>query len=148
MAKVIAVCRSKKKGTSKEVIAEGYLQQDCGLADDAHADCSSHRQVSLMAMESIDKMRKLGLDVGPCAFAENLTTEGLDMASLPIGTEFLVGEEVILEITQIGKECHTKCAIYHQIGQCIMPEEGIFTRVIHGGPVRAGDEIRTGKNGE
>ncbi|UCH43184.1 MAG: hypothetical protein JSW16_01210 [Dehalococcoidales bacterium] len=148
MARVIAVCRSWKKGTSKEAIGEGYLHQEYGLADDAHADCSSHRQVSLMAMESIEKMRKLGLEVGPGAFAENLTTEGLDMASLPIGTRLMVGKEVVLEITQIGKECHTKCAIYHKIGQCIMPEEGIFTRVVHGGPVRAEDEIRTGSNGE
>jgi len=148
MARVIAVCQSKKKGTSKGVISEGFLHQDYGLANDAHADCSSHRQVSLMAVESIDKMRRLGLEVGPGAFAENLTTEGLDMASLPIGTRLMVGKEIVLEITQIGKECHTKCAIYHKIGQCIMPEEGVFTRVIHGGPVRAGDEIRTGKNGE
>jgi len=95
-----------------------------------------------MAIESIEKMRKLGLDVGPGDFAENLTTEGMELVSLPVGTEVSVGDEVKLEITQIGKECHTKCAIYHAVGQCIMPEEGVFTRVIHGGTVKSGDEIK------
>ena len=147
MAKIIAVCKSRKKGTRKEAMKEGLLHQDYGLADDAHADCCSHRQVSLMAIESIEKMRKLGLDVGPGDFAENLTTEGIELAQLPVGTEIAIGKEVILEITQIGKECHTKCAIYRQIGQCIMPEEGVFTRVIRGGLVRDGDEIRTGRGG-
>ncbi len=93
-------------------------------------------------------MRERGFDVGPGDFAENLTTEGIDLASLPIGTEVSVGEEVVLEVTQIGKECHTKCAIYHQLGQCIMPEEGVFAKVIHSGLVRTGDEIKVGKNGE
>ncbi|MDO8688162.1 MAG: MOSC domain-containing protein [Dehalococcoidales bacterium] len=147
MSKIIAVCKSKQKGTSKKPMTEGYLEPNYGLADDAHADCSSHRQVSLMAIESINKMRELGLDVGPGAFAENLTTEGIELFSLPIGTKVDVGGEVILEITQIGKECHTKCAIYHQIGQCIMPQEGVFTRVIRGGLVKAGDEIRIEKEG-
>ena len=148
MAKIIAVCKSKKKGTRKEDIGEGYIQQDHGLTDDAHADCYSHRQVSLMAIESINKMRDLGFDVGPGDFAENLTTEGIDLVLLPVGTEVSVGEEVVLEVTQIGKECHTKCAIYHQLGQCIMPEEGVFAKVVHGGLVRAGDEIKVGKNRE
>jgi len=148
MAKIIAVCKSKKKGTRKENVKEGYIHQNYGLADDAHADCCSHRQVSLMAIESIGKMRDLGFDVGPGDFAENLTTEGIDLPSLPVGTEVSVGKEVLLEVTQIGKECHTKCAIYHQLGQCIMPEEGVFTKVINGGLVRAGDEIKAGKNGE
>jgi MOSC domain-containing protein YiiM len=142
MAKIIAVCKSKKKGTRKEDIKEGYFLQDYGMEDDAHADSNSHRQVSLMAIESIEKMRKLGLDVGPGDFAENLTTQGMDVASLPVGTEISIGDEVKLEITQIGKECHTKCAIYHTVGQCIMPEEGVFTRVLHGGTVKTGDEVR------
>ncbi len=146
MSKIIAVCKSKKKGTSKEVIAEGYLHPNFGLADDAHADCTSHRQVSLMAIESINKMRALGLDVGPGAFAENLTTEGIELFSLPIGTKVNVGGEVILEITQIGKECHTKCAIFKQVGQCIMPQEGVFARVIRGGVVKAGDNIEVCAN--
>ena len=148
MAKIIAVCKSKKKGTKKEDIKEGYIHQNYGLTDDAHADCCSHRQVSLMAIESVNKMRDLGFDVGPGDFAENLTTEGIDLVSLPVGTEVSVGKEVVLEVTQIGKECHTKCAIYHQLGQCIMPEEGVFTKVISSGLVRTGDEIKAGKNGE
>ncbi len=142
MAKIIAVCRSDKKGTRKEVIAEGFLSQDYGLAGDAHADCSTHRQVSLLARESIDRMRILGVDVGPGDFAENLTTEGLDLVSLPIGTRISIGKDIILELTQIGKECHTHCAIYRQVGKCIMPEEGVFTRVVCQGSVTAGDEVR------
>ncbi len=148
MAKVIAVCRSKKKGTKKRTIDEGTLKEDYGLVGDAHADCCTHRQVSLLAVESIDKMRNLGFDIGPGDFAENLTTEGIDLVLLPVGTEVSVGKEVVLEITQIGKECHTKCAIYHQVGQCIMPEEGVFTRVVRGGTVRSGDEIKAATNGE
>ena len=144
MARVIAVCRSDKKGIRKEDIKEGYIHQNYGLADDAHADCTSHRQVSLMATESIEKMRELGLDVGPGDFAENITTEGINLVSLPVGTQISVGDEVVLEITQIGKECHTKCAIYRLVGQCIMPEEGVFTRVIRAGTVRSGDEIKAG----
>ena len=142
MAKILAVCKSKKKRTSKIDIKEGYFQKNYGLTDDAHADSSTHRQVSLMATESIKKMRDLGLDVGPGAFGENLTTEGIDLVSLPIGTEVRVGPEVVLEVTQIGKECHTKCAIFYKVGTCIMPEEGVFARVIHGGTVRTGDEIK------
>ena len=148
MAKIIAVCKSRKKGTSKEPVAEGILQEDYGLIDDAHADCCTHRQVSLLAIESIDKMRSLGLDIGPGGFAENLTTEGIDIASLPVGTRLSIGEEVLLEITQIGKECHTRCAIYHQIGKCIMPEEGVFVRVIRGGLVRPGDRMKVEKDGK
>ena len=142
MAEIIAVCKSKEKGTKKEPIAEGILRQDYGLIDDAHADCCTHRQVSLLAIESINKMRSLGFGVGPGDFAENLTTEGVDFISLPVGTNITVGEEVILEITQIGKECHTGCAIYRQIGKCIMPKEGVFAKVIRGGLVRNGDSIK------
>ena len=148
MAKIIAVCKSKKKGTKKENVKEGYIHQNYGLDGDAHADCCSHRQVSLMAIESINRMRGLGFNVGPGDFAENLTTEEIDLVLLPVGTEVCIGKEVILEVSQIGKECHTKCAIYRQLGQCIMPEEGVFARVIHGGLVRAGDEIKVGKDGE
>ena len=142
MARILAVCKSRKKGTRKDDVKEGSFLPGYGLEDDAHADSDSHRQVSLMAIESIEKMRELGLDVGPGDFAENLTTEGMDLVSLPVGTEVSVGDEVKLEITQIGKECHTKCAIYHAVGQCIMPEEGVFTRVIRGGTVKTGDEIK------
>ena len=147
MARIIAVCRSAKKGIKKEDINEGYLHQDYGLDEDAHADQSSHRQLSLLAIESIDKMRKLGLELVPGDFAENLTTEGLDLPSLPIGTRIIVGDEVVLEMTQIGKECHTACAIRRQVGDCIMPTEGVFARIVSGGLVRAGDEIRIEKDG-
>jgi MOSC domain-containing protein YiiM len=141
MARIIAVCKSEKKGTKKQDVKEGLLKAEFGLVDDAHADCCTHRQVSLLAVESIDKMRALGLDVNPGDFAENLTTEGIDLLSLPIGTRIAVGKQIVLEVTQIGKECHAGCAIYQQVGKCIMPEEGVFAKVIRGGPVRAGDHI-------
>ena len=148
MARIIAVCRSDQKGTIKAPVPEGYIKEDYGLAGDAHADCNTHRQVSLMAIESINRMRSQGYDVSPGSFAENLTTEGLDLLSLPVGTRLLIGNETILEITQIGKECHTGCAIFRQVGKCIMPKEGVFTKVIRGGPVKAGDKIKVKSNGE
>jgi MOSC domain-containing protein YiiM len=149
MAKILTVCRSEKKSTKKEAIAEGVLGEDYGLVGDAHADCCTHRQVSLLAIESINKMRGLGFDVGPGDFAENLTTEGIELVSLPVGTHIRIGEEIVLEITQIGKECHTGCAIYRQIGKCIMPREGVFAKVICGGSVRAGNQIeRIRRDGE
>lgn len=148
MAKIIAVCRSKEKGTKKKAMVEGILKENHGLIGDAHADCCTHRQVSLLAIESINKMRNLGFDIGPGDFAENLTIEDLELFSLSAGTRISVGKNVLLEITQIGKECHSGCAIYRQIGKCIMPKEGIFARVIRGGFVRTGDEIRIEKNGE
>lgn len=144
MGRVIAVCRSEKKGTKKEVVKEGFLQEDFGLIGDAHADCCTHRQVSLLAIESINKMRELGFDVGPGDFAENLTCEGIDLVSSPIGTRLSIGKGVILEVTQLGKECHSGCAIYRQIGKCIMPKEGVFARVIQGGKVKIGDTISIG----
>jgi len=147
MAKIIAVCNSREKGTKKEPITDGILREDYGLIGDAHADCCTHRQVSLLAIESISKMRRLGFDVGPGDFAENLTTEGIDLVSQPVGTRTSIGEEVILEVTQIGKECHTGCAIYRQIGKCIFPKEGVFVRVIRGGLVKAGDQIRIKEDG-
>ncbi len=116
MARIIAVCRSEKKGTKKESVAEGVLKENHGLLGDAHADCCTHRQVSLLAIESINKMRSLGFDIGPGDFAENLTSEGIDLVSLPIGTRLSIGKEAILEVTQIGKECHTGCAILRQTG--------------------------------
>ena len=141
MAKIVAVCKSKKKGTKKKAVAQGILKEDYGLVGDAHADCCTHRQVSLLAMESIDKMRKLSFEVGPGDFAENLTTHGIELLSLPVGTKISVGKDILLEVTQIGKECHTGCAIFRQVGKCIMPKEGIFARVIRGGLVKAGDTI-------
>ena len=148
VGRVIAVCKSKKKGTRKEVITEGVLIENYGLIGDAHADRHTHRQVSLLAIESIGKMKVRGFDVGPGDFAENLTCEGIDLVSLPVGTRVLIGKGIVLEISQIGKDCHTGCAIYRQIGKCIMPKEGVFARVVKGGSVGAGDEIRrTTKSG-
>ena len=141
IAEIIAVCSSKKKGTRKEAVAEGFLSEDYGLVGDVHADCNTHRQVSLLAEESISKMQRLGLSVGPGDFAENITTKGIDLVSLPVGTRLLIGNGIILELTQIGKECHTRCAIYRQVGECIMPAEGVFTKVIQRGVVKAGDSI-------
>jgi MOSC domain-containing protein YiiM len=109
---------------------------------DAHADEKWHRQVSLLAQESVNKMRKLGVAVGPGDFAENLTTEGIELVTLPIGTRLSVGKNVMLEVSQIGKECHTHCAIFQQVGTCVMPTEGIFARVIKGGSIKAGDSIQ------
>lgn len=141
MAKVIAVCKSEKKGTKKQDVRSGYIEENYGLKDDAHADCCTHRQVSLLDMSSINKMRSQGYEINPGDFAENLTTEGIDLVSLPIGTRLSVGNEVILEISQIGKECHTGCAIFKQVGKCIMPKEGVFARVMQGGQVNSGDKI-------
>lgn len=142
VAKVIAVCKSEKKQTKKINVGYASLKENYGIIGDAHSSRNTHRQISLLAIESINKMRDLGLNVNPGDFAENLTTEGIDLVVLPIGTKLFVGEEVILEVTQIGKECHTRCAIYEQAGDCIMPKEGIFARVIKGGEVKIEDEIK------
>ena len=142
MAQIIAVCTSEQKGTNKKTVSTAVARENFGLVGDAHADCHTHRQVSLLAVESIHKMRNHGLEVGPGDFAENLTTRGIDLASLPIGSRLEVGDDIILELTQIGKKCHTKCAIFHQVGTCIMPKEGVFARVIRGGIINAGDTIR------
>jgi molybdopterin adenylyltransferase len=141
MPSVIAVCTSRKKGTKKKAVATVCLKEGYGITGDAHADARTHRQVSLLAVESIDKMRKLGLELQPGDFAENLTCEGINLCSLPVGTRISVGKDTLLEVTQIGKECHQRCAIYQQVGQCIMPHEGIFARVLKGGMVKAGDII-------
>ncbi|WP_434510748.1 MOSC domain-containing protein [Desulfitobacterium sp. AusDCA] len=140
MGKIVAVCTSPKKGMRKKDIGEGMLKIKFGIEGDAHGG-DWHRQVSLLAMESIHKMQAKGLDVGPGDFAENLTTEGIDLVSLPIGTKLKIGENGLGEVTQIGKECHAHCAIYYQAGDCVMPREGIFIRVLEGGPVRVGDSI-------
>jgi len=141
VAKVIAVCSSKTKGVRKENIKTGTLKEEFGLMGDAHADSGWHRQVSLLSTMSIEKMRNMGYDVGPGDFAENLTCEGIELYTLPIGTRLDVGEQVILEISQIGKECHAGCAIFKLTGNCIMPKEGVFARVIKGGEVKTGDKI-------
>ncbi|MGB9906238.1 MAG: MOSC domain-containing protein [Candidatus Saccharicenans sp.] len=137
---VVSVNLSRTKSVRKKPVPEARLLEDYGLEGDAHA-APGIRQVSLLALESIDKMKKLGLEVGPGDFAENLTTSGLDLVNLPIGTVLEVGDGVVLEVSQIGKTCHTKCAIFRQVGQCVMPEEGIFARVLKGGKIRVGDKI-------
>lgn len=140
MGKIVAVCTSSKKGMRKKNVGEGLLVENHGIQGDAHVG-DWHRQVSLLALESIEKMQKMGLDVKPGDFAENLTTEGIDLVSLPIGTKLKIGEQALGEVTQIGKECHTRCAIYYQAGDCVMPKEGIFIRVLAGGKVKVGDTI-------
>ena len=141
--KVLAVNISEKKGTKKKNIKSCLLLKDSGLKDDAHAG-PWHRQVSLLANESIEKMKAKGLKVGYGDFAENITTEGIDLVHLPIGTDIQIGKSVLLRVTQIGKECHTRCAIYYQAGDCVMPKEGIFAEVVNEGEVKAGDEISIG----
>jgi MOSC domain-containing protein YiiM len=138
--KVISVNISDNKGEKKHNIDRCRLVEGHGLDSDAHAG-PWHRQVSLLAAESIDKIRKMGLDVNPGDFAENLTTRGIELPTLPIGTKLLVGGEVLMKVTQIGKECHTRCAIFQQVGDCVMPKEGIFTEVVTGGDIEVGDEI-------
>jgi len=140
-AKVISVNVSKDKGEKKHNIEQCLLIKDMGLKDDAHAGFM-HRQVSLLARESIEKIRKMGLNVVPGDFAENLTTEGIDLPALPIRTKLLVGDSIVLRVTQIGKECHARCAIFQQVGDCVMPREGIFAEVLAEGEVKVGDIIR------
>jgi MOSC domain-containing protein YiiM len=139
---VISVNISDKKGIRKKPVDEILLKADYGIEGDAHASSEWHRQVSLLALESIRKMQEAGLDVKPGDFAENITTEGLDLVTLPLGTKINIGSDVIGEVSQIGKECHTRCAIYYQAGDCIMPKEGIFIKVLKGGMVRTGDTVR------
>ncbi len=139
MAKIVATCVSQNKGERKTPVEQVELRPEHGIIGDAHAG-DWHRQVSLLAQESIAKMQALGLDVDKGDFAENLTTEGIDLVHLAIGTRLQVGA-TLLEVTQIGKECHNRCAIYDQAGDCVMPKEGIFARVITGGVVRPGDDI-------
>jgi MOSC domain-containing protein YiiM len=134
--KVVAVCISEGKGERKTPVAAVEVRKDHGIVGDAHAG-EWHRQVSLLALESIRTIQALGLKVGTGDFAENITTEGIDLPALPVGARIALGE-TLLEVTQIGKECHTRCAIYHQAGDCVMPREGIFARVLRGGEVRPG----------
>jgi MOSC domain-containing protein YiiM len=138
--KVIAVCKSEKKGTRKQKIGSGKVIRGFGLEGDAHADCNTHRQVSLLAKESIDKMRRKGYDVGPGDFAENITTRGIDLLALPEGARMRI-RDAVLEVTQKGKECHIGCEVYRRLGVCIAREEAIFARVIRGGTISEGDTI-------
>jgi MOSC domain-containing protein YiiM len=160
--RIISVNVSRRKGVQKLPVPEAALQENHGLVGDVHAG-PGDRQVSLLAVESIERQRKLfeqeaaaaaqrggrapacpkaGAQLGPGAFAENVTTEGIALAALPIGARLLMGESAVLEISQIGKECHRHCAIYRTMGDCVMPREGVFARVIRGGRIRPGDEVR------
>ena len=137
--KVLAVCISPEKGTLKKEVPEVRLVEDWGIENDAHAG-KWHRQISLLSVEKIEDFRKRGADVDFGAFGENIVTEGFDLRTLPVGTCFRIGE-ALLEMTQIGKECHTSCAIRNMTGDCIMPREGVFAKVLKGGIIRPGDEM-------
>ena len=139
MAEVVSVNISEKKGTVKREVPEIRLKLRHGILGDAHAG-DWHRQISLLAEESVDKMRSLLPGLEPGAFAENINTRGLDLKSLPVGTRLRLGETVV-EVTQIGKECHSDCAIRRAVGKCVMPTEGIFAVVVTEGTVRKGDKI-------
>lgn len=144
MPEIVAVSTSPKKGQRKQNVGENMLIKNMGLEGDAHAGFA-HRQVSLLAEESIAKMTAKGLDVGPGDFAENLTTRGIDLFNLPVGTRLKAGSKAIIRVTQIGKECHDRCAIYEQAGDCVMPREGIFAEVLLEGRVKVGNSIEVMK---
>ena len=137
---IVSIALSKKKGTRKQVVEQAELVEAHGLKGDAHAG-DWHRQVSFLAAESIDLARSRGLEVTFGDFAENIATTGVEWTSVPVGTRFQVGPSALVEITQIGKECHNKCAIYYKAGDCIMPREGVFARVLRGGEIRTGDKL-------
>jgi MOSC domain-containing protein YiiM len=141
IGKILAVNISPKKGEKKNNIECGLFLENLGLENDAHAQADIIRQVSLLAKESVEKIRAKGLDVQYGDFAENLTTEGIDLPSLPIGTRLKVGGKVLLEVSQIGKVCHNRCNIFYTVGDCVMPREGIFAKVITGGEIKVNDEI-------
>jgi MOSC domain-containing protein YiiM len=139
--RIVSLNISAKKGIRKKPIKEVLLKTNYGIEGDAHASSKWHRQVSLLSLESIRKMQDKGLNVNPGDFAENITTEGIDLPTLPVGTKMTIGNNIEVEVSQIGKECHTRCAIYYLAGDCVMPKEGIFVKVLKGGKVREGDEI-------
>ncbi len=138
--KIVSIAISPRKGTRKQLVDRARVVANHGLANDAHAG-PWHRQVSFLASESIATARARGLDVNFGDFAENVATEGIDWTALPVGTRLRLGREVLVEVTQIGKTCHKPCAIFYQAGDCIMPREGVFARVLHGGEIACGDPI-------
>jgi len=140
--RIISINISENKGERKSPVRAARVLPAFGIEGDAHASGAWHRQVSLLAVESIRKMQAMGLAVGPGDFAENLTTEGIDLLALPVGARLALGESVEAEVSQIGKVCHSRCAIYEQAGDCVMPREGIFVKIITGGPLQPGDPIR------
>lgn len=135
-----AISVSKKKGTKKVNVPEAELKTDFGIIGDVHAG-TKRRQVSLLAVKSIDKMLAMGAKVSPGSFAENITTEGINLLKLSVGSKLELGENVELEITQFGKECHSRCEIFEQVGDCIMPREGVFAKVNKAGVIKVGDTI-------
>jgi MOSC domain-containing protein YiiM len=137
---IVSIATSRRKGTRKEPVEKAVLIPEHGLRGDAHAG-AWHRQVSFLACEGIREAKEAGLDVDFGDFAENIATEGIDWPRVPVGTRVRLGAEALLEITQIGKECHTRCAIYHMAGDCIMPKQGVFARVLVGGTIRVGDAV-------
>ncbi|OUN41236.1 MOSC domain-containing protein [Anaerotignum lactatifermentans] len=139
MGKIMAVCISEKRGTRKKNIEKVRLIENFGLEGDAHGG-NWHRQVSLLSYEKVRAFEEKGISVEDGAFGENLLVEGFDFKTLPVGTRFRCGE-ALLEMTQIGKECHSHCEIYQAVGDCIMPREGVFARVLHGGMIQIGDEM-------
>ena len=140
-ARIVSINISDKKGVRKKPVESVLIRDNYGIETDAHASEKWHRQISLLALESIEKMQAMGLKVGPGDFAENITTQGIDLPGLPVGAKMTIGGNVEVEVSQIGKVCHTRCAIYHQAGDCVMPKEGIFVRVLKGGTIKTGDEI-------
>jgi MOSC domain-containing protein YiiM len=141
MAKILAVCISDKKGVSKSPVRSVLLKQGFGIVDDAHAGDNKIREISLLSIDSINRINVSGFSFKPGDFAENLTTSGIDLVVLPVGTLLQLGNEVVIQITQIGKQCHSGCAIFKEVGKCIMPKEGVFAKVIKDGVVEAGDII-------
>jgi MOSC domain-containing protein YiiM len=144
--KIVSIATSKKKGTRKVTVDEAFLKKEHGLEGDAHAG-NWHRQVSFLASEEIEKAREKGLEVSFGDFAENIATTGVDWKNIPVGSRIRLGQNALVEITQIGKECHNRCAIYYKAGDCIMPREGVFARVLEEGKIRCGDPIRIEEHG-
>jgi MOSC domain-containing protein YiiM len=140
MGKIVSINISQRTGEKKTPVGSAVLREDHGIEGDAHAG-PGHRQVSLLAVESVDKMRGRSVELKAGDFAENLTVEGVYLNSLKIGQRLKAGPEIVLEITQIGKECHNDCAIKKQVGDCVMPREGVFAKVIKGGEIKAGDDV-------
>ena len=139
MAKVIAVCISEKRGTEKKNVQKVNVVEGYGIENDAHGG-NWHRQISLLQYERIQEFNEKGAQVEYGAFGENIIVEGIDFLELPIGTRFKCND-VVLELTQKGKQCHTQCNIFYRVGECIMPKQGVFTKVIHGGTIEVGDEF-------
>ncbi len=142
VGRIVSINLSENKGTRKTPVDSAKVIEGIGIEGDAHASGTYKRQISLLAIESINKMTEKGVRVGSGDFAENITTEGLDLPGLPVGTRLMMGGLVEVEVSQIGKTCHSRCAIYEQAGYCVMPEEGIFVSVLTGGILNKGDEVK------